>query len=60
MYSSFTENYINRLRDYGIHEDDAAIIVNDFLRDLDFEGLADYCAELEQIHKGLKNHVETV
>lgn len=51
MVSSFSQHYIDRLRAAGLHEDDAAVIVNDFLRDLDFEGLSDYCAELERLHK---------
>lgn len=46
-----TQNYIARLRAVGMRLDNATVLVNDFLRDLDWDGLADYCATLERRHE---------
>lgn len=50
MKTVYMQNFIDRLFACGVCEDDATILINDFVRDRDFEGLADYCAELERIH----------
>ena len=44
------QNYLDRLTDCGVRIDHATIIINDFLRELDFAGLDAYCTELERLH----------
>lgn len=44
------QDYIDRLTNCGVRLDDAMVIVSDFARDLDFNGLAEYVAELERLH----------
>lgn len=48
------KDYIERLIIAGISEDDAALIVDDYLKDLDFDGLYFYCKGVE------RNNVETI
>lgn len=50
MKTTCTQDYIDRLTAVGVRMDDATVLVNDFLRELDWDGLADYCAELERLH----------
>lgn len=42
--------YIERLVVSGMDPNDATIIVNDFMRDSDFDGLKQYVMEYESIH----------
>lgn len=44
------QDYIKRLVAVGLRPADAAVLVNDFWRELDFDGLDAYCAELERLH----------
>lgn len=44
-------DYIDRLTSCGVRIDHALVIVNDFLRELDFEGLENYCTELEMLYE---------
>lgn len=44
------QNYLDRLTACGVRIDHALVIVSDFLRDLDFDGLSDYCAEMERLY----------
>ena len=46
-----SQNYIDRLTACGMRIDNALVLINDFLRDLDFDGLADCCRELERRHE---------
>lgn len=46
-----TQNYIDRLLAVGISLDNASVLVDDFLREHDFDGLASYCAELERLNE---------
>lgn len=46
-----SQNYIARLTACGMRIDNAVVLINDFLRELDFDGLADYCKELERTHE---------
>ena len=41
--------YIERLCAAGMRLDDATILVQDFERDLDFDGLEDYVKEYERL-----------
>lgn len=43
--------YIERLVVSGMNPNDATIIVNDFMRDSDFDGLKQYVLEFETIRK---------
>ena len=43
--------YYDRLRDCGLSEDDAAVIIDDFIHDGDICGLAEYVAFLEKLKK---------
>lgn len=43
------QDYIDRLLACGVRLDNAMVIVNDFMRELDFDGLADFCARLENV-----------
>lgn len=45
-----SQDYIDRLTYAGMRIDNAWMIVDDFLRDLDFGGLEDYCKALEARH----------
>lgn len=45
-----TQEYIARLRAVGIRLDDATVLINDFLREQDWDGLAEYVVELERLH----------
>lgn len=42
--------YVDRLCACGLRKDDAWVLVTDFLRELDFDGLAEYVKELERLH----------
>ena len=42
--------YIERLVVSGMSPNDATIIVKDFMRDFDFDGLNNYVLEFESIH----------
>ena len=44
------QNYLDRLTACGVRIDHAVVIVNDFLRDLDWNGLNDYIRELEYLY----------
>lgn len=44
------QDYIDRLVACRVRIDDATVIVNDFLREQDWDGLAEYVAELERLH----------
>lgn len=44
------EEYIERLENCGLRLDDASVLVNDFLRDWDWDGLAEYVNDLEALH----------
>ena len=44
------QDYLFRLTSCGVRLDDATVIINDFLRDLDFDGLNDYIRELEYLY----------
>lgn len=44
------QNYLDRLAACGIRIDHAVEIVSDFMRNLDWQGLADYCSEMERIY----------
>ena len=46
-YGGMKKNYIDRLIAAGIRPDDAFVIVNDFWRELDFDGLEDYVQIME-------------
>ena len=50
--------YINRLCKCGMRIDDAYTVVNDFYRELDFDGLKDYVSEFEVIHSMLDAYVD--
>lgn len=52
------QEYIDRLCLCGIRKDDAWVLVNDFLRELDWNGLADYVNELEKVHRELTGYVD--
>lgn len=51
MKTTTEKDYIDRITATGVQLDDATVLVNDFLRELDWDGLSDYCAELERLHK---------
>ena len=50
--------YINRLCRCGMRIDDAYTVVNDFYRELDFDGLKDYISEYETIHAMIEECVD--
>lgn len=45
------QDYIDRLIRAGMRPDDAAVLVMDFMRELDFDGLHEYVAEFEALVK---------
>ena len=44
------QNYLDRMTSCGVRLDDALVILNDFMRELDFDGLENYCRELEMLY----------
>lgn len=44
------DNYLERLTSCGVRLDDALIIISDFMRELDWSGLEDYCREVEMLY----------
>ncbi len=42
-------DYVERLCAAGMRLDDAVVLVNDFQRELDWDGLADYVEEYERL-----------
>lgn len=50
--------YINRLMACGMRVDDAYTVCNDFYRELDFDGLAEYVTQYETIHAMLDAYVD--
>ena len=55
--SEFPE-YIMRLCKCGMRVDDAYTVVNDFCRELDFDGLKEYVSEYETITKIVNAYVD--
>ena len=45
------QEYIDRLTQAGMRPDDATVLVMDFMRELDFDGLEEYVAEYEALTK---------
>ena len=50
--------YIMRLCRCGMRIDDAYTVCNDFYRELDFDGLAEYVSQYEVIHEMLNAYVD--
>lgn len=50
--------YIRRLCACGMRVDDAYTVVDDFYRELDFEGLEDYVRSYETVHAILNAYVD--
>lgn len=52
------QDYIMRLCKCGMRIDDAYTVVNDFFRELDFDGLTDYVKQYETITEILNAYVD--
>ena len=50
--------YINRLCRCGMRVDDAYTVVNDFFRELDFDGLREYVRNYETVTKIVRENVD--
>lgn len=52
------QDYIMRLCKCGMRIDDAYTVVNDFFRELDFDGLAEYISQQETIRSIIDQYVD--
>ena len=57
-YMAEFPEYVMRLCRCGMRVDDAYTVVNDFYRELDFDGLKDYVSEYETITKIVNAYVD--
>lgn len=45
-----TQEYIARLRAVGMRLDDATMLINDFMREQDWDGLVEFVIRIERLH----------
>lgn len=51
---------VQRLKQCGLDEASAVVLVNDFYRERDIPGLAEYVRELEALHSQIPENVAAV